>query len=581
MIAFTIRAGVTPSGTGLRFTLFDDAMISMTYARTLAETGEWVWFPGADRVQGFTNPLWTLYMSLLHRIGLEGSTAALMVTLTGIVVLLLLGLVVGRLVSLGVGPLKPGPWAAIIAGGTVPFIYPLVFWTLRGMEVGLLALLALLAVMAVVTIVNGAEGGRSALWPIAVLALAGSAGIALRFDFIVLLGPLILLALFWAPSRRSRWTILVGACLPLVLVVIALLAFQASYWGDWLPNTYRLKVEGFTLLERLGRGTASSARALPLVVLAIAALATVAATWGRTPMRRLCVLLGVSGLTPIAYNIWVGGDAWDNVQLMNRYITVGIPSLLALTFIAAGAYLQRNSRHIALRSLSALLFLLVASAAGMSVITNPVTVRPNGLAVAVGAALVASGALWTCCLWLSRAPWSGTRTFSVLASLSMLIIAVTSSNSGASGLANGSHYTAIDQGMTTVGMALEEVTTVDAVIATNFAGAPAYYSHRPMIDLLGKSDRVIATGPPAVDPRTGVRVPFFPGHSKYDATYSVEMLKPDIVVDQPWDAGDSQLAAWGYLKRCTPGGTVLYVLARSPRVLWAQMRECPALVLAR
>ena len=65
-----------------RFTLFDDAMISMDYGRTLAKTGELVWFPGAPRVQGFTNPLWTLWMSFIHLIGFDGSSSALMISLT-------------------------------------------------------------------------------------------------------------------------------------------------------------------------------------------------------------------------------------------------------------------------------------------------------------------------------------------------------------------------------------------------------------------------------------------------------------------------------------------------------------------
>ena len=71
-----------------RFTLFDDAMISMDYGRTLAKTGELVWFPGAPRVQGFTNPLWTLWMSFIQLLGFDGSLAALMISLTGILLIL-------------------------------------------------------------------------------------------------------------------------------------------------------------------------------------------------------------------------------------------------------------------------------------------------------------------------------------------------------------------------------------------------------------------------------------------------------------------------------------------------------------
>src|SRR4051812_9442686 len=48
------------------FTLFDDAMISMRYARNLAEGRGLVWNPGEQPVEGYTNFLWTLWMAVLH-----------------------------------------------------------------------------------------------------------------------------------------------------------------------------------------------------------------------------------------------------------------------------------------------------------------------------------------------------------------------------------------------------------------------------------------------------------------------------------------------------------------------------------
>lgn len=52
---------------GVRFfCLFDDAMISMRYAKNLAHGLGLVWNPGGERVEGFTNPLWVLYMSFFY-----------------------------------------------------------------------------------------------------------------------------------------------------------------------------------------------------------------------------------------------------------------------------------------------------------------------------------------------------------------------------------------------------------------------------------------------------------------------------------------------------------------------------------
>ena len=48
------------------FCLLDDAMISMTYARNLAAGHGLVWNAGEPPIEGITNLLWTLYMTLFH-----------------------------------------------------------------------------------------------------------------------------------------------------------------------------------------------------------------------------------------------------------------------------------------------------------------------------------------------------------------------------------------------------------------------------------------------------------------------------------------------------------------------------------
>jgi len=48
------------------FILFDDATISMQYARNLAQGAGPGWNAGGERVEGFTNPLWVAFMALFH-----------------------------------------------------------------------------------------------------------------------------------------------------------------------------------------------------------------------------------------------------------------------------------------------------------------------------------------------------------------------------------------------------------------------------------------------------------------------------------------------------------------------------------
>ena len=70
------------------FTLFDDAMISLTYARTFIQGHGLVWFPGAERVEGITNPLWTFWMAFLQILPVSESKVSLLVQLSGLALLI-------------------------------------------------------------------------------------------------------------------------------------------------------------------------------------------------------------------------------------------------------------------------------------------------------------------------------------------------------------------------------------------------------------------------------------------------------------------------------------------------------------
>jgi hypothetical protein len=81
-----------------------------------------------------------------------------------------------------------------------------------------------------------------------------------------------------------------------------------------------------------------------------------------------------------------------------------------------------------------------------------------------------------------------------------------------------------DHGLARRGLRIRERTPEDTVIGVLAAGAVPYFSGRRAIDLLGRSDPVIARSPP-ID--AGI---FFPGHSKWDYEHSVVELHPDLIV---------------------------------------------------
>src|SRR5512136_1793336 len=68
------------------YVLFDDAMVSMRYAWNLAHGNGAVWNIG-EYVEGYTNPLWMLYMAFWHLLPIAASKISLAIQITGAVLL--------------------------------------------------------------------------------------------------------------------------------------------------------------------------------------------------------------------------------------------------------------------------------------------------------------------------------------------------------------------------------------------------------------------------------------------------------------------------------------------------------------
>ena len=145
LIIFTWRQSFIFNGNRI-VSLFDDALISMSYARTFSQTGELVWFPGASRVQGITNPFWTLILSLLHLISDNPQTVIYSVIILGFITINVAAILVYKILGLALPVSKHKATIQIGAIASIPFQYSYVYWTLRGMEVGILSLVLLLTI---------------------------------------------------------------------------------------------------------------------------------------------------------------------------------------------------------------------------------------------------------------------------------------------------------------------------------------------------------------------------------------------------------------------------------------------------
>ena len=532
-----------------RFTLFDDAMISMDYGRTLAKTGELVWFPGAPRVQGFTNPLWTLWMSFIHLLGFDGSSAALLVSLTGILLILASSWVIFDLVhtySAGNNHL-----IAVLSAGSLPFLYPLTYWTLRGMEVGALTFFCLLLLRATV---NHIRDGRVRISFSMILPIV--LGIATRFDFAIFCVVAIAALLLWGPAYvKIRLVAIYGAIV--VATAASVCLAQKLYWGSWLPNTYHLKMDGVSPIDRISRGLASSAKTS--VLFAIIAIAVISQLRSTEFHRRVVFIASAMFVAMAAYAVYIGGDAWEGEMLNRFYATILpiVPLIIGLSF--------NTLRKRVTPMFISLTVVLTTVGAGVTV--NPFGFsRKHFYIVAIVSVVIA-----LTILLLSFIPRDGYVAGAVVAAVCLIVSAYPVAQQQKN---NDLLLTRTNLFVTESVETMRDTTEADARIATIWAGVPAYYSNRTMLDLLGKNDTFIATSAPHGE--------FFPGHNKWDYNYSIGELQPDVIF-QTFDRGleenlHQRIMNWGYKKMCPITGTFgsrgYYYRSNSKQIKWDSLQEC-------
>lgn len=301
------------------FTLVDDAMVSMRYAQHLARGYGLVWNIGQPPVEGFTNPLWMLVMSVFHLLPIPAAKISLAIMLVSALLLVANAMMVYRIAE----SLRPAmSITPLLAAGMTAFYFPLVFWSLRGMEVGLLVLLVDAAVLLVVRMDRAAQPRDLALLGL-LLALA----VLTRLDAIVQVSIL----LVYLSVRRFASRTVATPLLMAVVTTVAVLLFQRLYFGDLLPNTYYQKMAGTALWDRLRNGLlmfyqhALWDTALPAV------FSLVCMVHYRDLRRPETFLLAALFAVQCAYSIWVGGDyAEPELDAANRFITQGMPALILL-----------------------------------------------------------------------------------------------------------------------------------------------------------------------------------------------------------------------------------------------------------
>jgi arabinofuranosyltransferase len=491
------------------YILFDDAMISMRYAYNLAHGNGLVWNVG-ERVQGFTNPLWVFYMALFHRLPIPLAQTGLAIQITGALFLAVTLLFVRLIVEQLSGDLLAMLGAVALAA----FYAPLNSYGLLGMEVSALALVLTASVWLVL------RNGTDRFTPFLYLILA--IGILLRSDAAV--PYVIILAAMCVIQKQHRRKHLAWGLGLLILAIGGQALASFLYYGQWLPNTYYLKLEGWPFALRILRGLYALVWfayysnwilfLLPLSVLLF-----------RRDWKVLVPLSVVAG--QLAYSVYVGGDAWEHHGGANRFISIAMPMFFALLATAAEE-LRRGA----------------------------IGLLGRGRLVQSGSRLV-----WIACFGLA------------LLNLNLLLGDWKSIERW--NLARRPDYVAGSDTNLTIALALRESTTTDASIAVLGAGTIPYLlpEHR-VLDILGKTDPVIAHEPVRT-PMSIADIPDMrPGHMKWDYARTFGELRPDVIVSL-WPGTAEEAAPYleEYVQGVIAPGIKVYLRRDSPNVLWEKIKS--------
>lgn len=296
------------------FSLWDDAMISMQYARNLAEGHGLVWNPGGEPVQGFTNLGVTLTMAAVHGLPLDEFRIALAFQILEILVLAAILVFVWRAAR----QIDPGdPLIAGIASVSTLLCAPLCIWGAQGGDA------AFVSLWLVISVTGAVRAWRtSGTWSWALAAWI-AAGILIRPDTTIFVAVFVALAASGPgpAARNAARTAIAAAC-----AWGAFLTFGQVYYGDPLPNTWYLKGTGTSVSLRLASGFRQIGSWLPRLAPALAFSAyAIHRNRKRSPVLLCGGLVGVA----FAYHVWVGGDwMW---KYGSRFAAPALPLLLLLS----------------------------------------------------------------------------------------------------------------------------------------------------------------------------------------------------------------------------------------------------------
>ena len=515
-LIFIFKSSVVIEGVRY-FTLFDDAMISMRYAKHLAMGYGLVWNPGDIPVEGYTNFLWVLYMALWHLLPISSAYMALPIQLSGLV-FLVWSLYAVRKIAERVS--NTNPYVSLGAVALTASYLASNFWGLKGMETSVLTCVVLTLVLRLLVCV---EQQRFDFFIFVLLGI----GLLLRLDFIPLF--ITMLGYLIGFDKKNRVKNITAACITVCVIIGGMTVFRMFYYHDILPNTYYLKMTGIPLWIRVHKGLWSIQEFIKKMSIIIWLLPCIYIVlyWKDT---RVLLLAGML-FTQLVYTIYVGGDIFEWWHLASRYMLMVMPCFFILLCMMADYIIIKIMQF----------FPQIQCFSGR-----------RGKKICFTVIL---------CIFF----------FQLHGGFAQPYFQIHINILNCSGYVYVQDFEHRDL---LISQALKKITSPHAHIAVVAAGVIPYFTERYSIDLLGKSDRVIARQ----QAKILKDLLFVPGHNKYDYSYSVGALKPDVVQKINWMRGEEYEDAYDrYVKNdymsVMIAGDIFFIRKDSPHILWEQMKR--------
>ncbi len=332
----------------------DDAFICFRYAANLAD-GAGPVFNAGDRVEGVSNPLWTVILGLLTAAGLETTGTAVVLSLLCAIFSVVLAWKLFEISIFPTGePRRVGsedvdtPRAeerrrflglrTVLALGLIASL-PMVFYATSGLETHAELMFLLLGALYHLKARTG--GNPKHIWysQLAFLAVA-----LLRPEgilFLLLGAGFIFVGSRAAGRVRKSLPVLL---VPLVLFGLALFS-KTTYYGSFVPNTYLAKPgASLVYLAPLWRGLVYLVRFF-LVSGLVLILPLCAIAFAENKRRYSVVFFSAIVLVQLGFIVLVGGD----VLRFDRFTVPFTPFLLALAlpgFVRLDGFAQVRSRKL-------------------------------------------------------------------------------------------------------------------------------------------------------------------------------------------------------------------------------------------